>query len=140
MALAKKKLDRIHRVRTLQLGLVRAEEVRANARFAGEVTLRNRIAQLTHDIAPTASADQGLSMIAAAHFRDRLQQSAEAADGRMRAAEQIAALAAEKTRDAKRDQSAIEKLLARADADAAVRAIRALEATPPSRKVRHDPC
>ena len=140
MALAKKKLDRIHRVRTLQLGLVRAEEVRANARFAGEVTLRNRIAQLTHDIAPTASAGQGLSMIAAAHFRDRLQQSAEAAEGRMRVAEHVATLAAEKTREAKRDQSAIEKLVARAEADAALREIRALEAAPPPRKIRHDPC
>ena len=138
--LAKNKLDRIHKVRTLQLGLVRAEEARANERFAGEVNLRNRIAQLSHDIAPTASTGQGLSMIAAAHFRDRLQQSAEAADGRMRAAEHVAALAAEKTREAKRDQSAIEKLLARAEADAAIRAIRALEAAPPSRKIRHDPC
>jgi flagellar FliJ protein len=140
MALGKKKLDRIHKVRTLQLGLVRAEEVRANERFASEVNLRNRIAQLTHDIAPTPTAGQGLSMIAAAHFRDRLQQSAEAADGRMRAAEHVAALAAEKTREAKRDQSAIEKLLARAEADAALRGIRALEAAPPSRKIRHDPC
>ncbi|MEG3087493.1 hypothetical protein [Sphingomonas sp. PB4P5] len=140
MALAKAKLDRILKVRTLQLGLVRAEEARANERFAGEVNLRNRIAQLTQDIAPTASTGQGLSLIAAAHFRDRLQQSAEAADGRMRAAEHVAALAAEKTREAKRDQSAIEKLLARAQADAALRAIRTLEAAPPSRKIRHDPC
>ena len=140
MALAKNKLDRILKVRTLQLGLVRAEEARANERFAGEVSLRNRIAQLTNDIAPTPSIGQGLSMIAAAHLRERLQHSAEAADGRMRDAEQVAALAAEKTREAKRDQSAIEKLLARAEADAALRAIRALEAAPPSRKIRHDPC
>ena len=140
MPLAKNKLDRILKVRTLQLGLVRAEEARANERFTGEVNLRNRIAQLTQDIAPAPSLSQGVSMIAAAHFRDRLQQSAEAAEGRMRAAEHVATLAAEKTREAKRDQSAIEKLLARAEADAALREIRALEAAPPPRKIRHDPC
>jgi flagellar FliJ protein len=135
-----KKLDRILKVRTLQLGLVRAEEARATERFAGEVNLRNRIAALAADIAPAPSTGHGFSLVAAAHFRDRLQQSAEAADGRLRAAEHLAQQAAEKTREAKRDQSAIEKLLDRALAEDAVKAIRALEAAPPSRKIRHDPC
>jgi flagellar FliJ protein len=136
----KKKLDRILKVRTLQLGLVRAEEARANERFVGEVTLRNRIAQLAEGIAPAPEAGKGFSLSAAAHFRDRLQQSAEAADGRMRAAEHVATLAAEKTREAKRDQSAIEKLLDRRAAEDALKAIRALESAPPTRKVRHGPC
>lgn len=140
MGLKAKKLDRILKVRTLQLGLVRADEARANERFAGEVNLRNRIAQLAEGIAPAPEAGKGVSLSAAAHFRDRLQQSAEAADGRMRAAEHVANLAAEKTREAKRDQSAIEKLLGRAAAEDALKAIRALEAAPPTRKVRHDPC
>lgn len=140
MAREKKKLDRILKVRTLQLDLVRADEARANERFAGEVALRNRIAQLAEGIAPAQSVGKGFSLVAAAHFRDRLQQSAEAAEGRMRAAEHVVQQAAEKTREAKRDQSAIEKLLDRAAADAALKAIRALEAVPPSRKIRHDPC
>lgn len=134
----RKKLDRILKVRTLQLGLVRAEEARANERFAGEVSLRNRIAQLAQGIAPAPEVGKGVSLSAAAHFRDRLQQSAEAAEGRMRAAEHVAALAADKTREAKRDQSAIEKLLERATADEALKAMRALEAAPPTRRHRHD--
>ncbi|MES2055736.1 MAG: hypothetical protein V4564_07360 [Pseudomonadota bacterium] len=135
-----RKLDRILRVRTLQLGLVRAEEARANERVASEVTLRNRIAQLAEDIAPSASGGHAFSMIAAAHFRDRLQQSAEAAEQRLRVAERGVERAAMASREAKRDQSAIEKLLARADADAAIKAIRAMESAPSVRKIRHDPC
>ncbi|QNQ09316.1 hypothetical protein [Sphingomonas alpina] len=135
-----RKLDRILRVRTLQLGLVRAEEARANERVVSEVTLRNRIAQLAEDIAPSASGGHAFSMIAAAHFRDRLQQSAEAAEQRLRIAERGVERAAEASREAKRDQSAIEKLLARADAEAAVKAIRAMESAPSVRKIRHDPC
>lgn len=136
----KKKLERIHKVRTLQLGLVRAEEVRANDRAMSESTLRSRIAQLAAQIAPTTDSTQGFSLVAAARFRERLHQSAEAADARLRAAEAVANHAAEKTREAKRDQSAIEKLIARSDAEDLVKAIRALEAAPPSRKIRHDPC
>lgn len=136
----RKKLDRILKVRTLQLGLVRGEEARANERFAGEVSLRNRIAQLAATMAPAPQSAQGSSLGAAALFRDRLQRSAEAADDRMRAAEQVVQQAAENSRDAKRDQSAIEKLLDRARADEALKAIRALETAPPSRKIRHDPC
>jgi flagellar protein FliJ len=134
------KLDRLLRVRTLQLGLVRAEEVRAQERFNNEATLSSRIAQLAEGVAPQSAPTQGFSLVATAHFRDRLQQSAEAAAGRLRAAERVVERAAEATREARRDQNAIEKLIARADADAALKAIRALEATPPTRKIRHDPC
>ena len=134
------RFDRLLRVRTLQLGLVRAEEVRAQERFVSETALKGRIAQLAEAVAPSSATTKGFSFIAAAHFRDRLQQSAEAADGRIRAAERVVERAAEATREAKRDQSAIEKLIARADADEALKAIRALEAAPPTRKIRHDPC
>jgi hypothetical protein len=135
-----RKLDRILRVRTLQLGLVRAEEARANERVASETSLKNRIAQLAEGIAPAPSGGHAFSMIAAAHFRDRLQQSAEAADARLRVAEQGVERAANASREAKRDQSAIEKLLARADAEAAIKAIRAMESAPSVRRIRHDPC
>ncbi len=135
-----RKLDRILRVRTLQLGLVRAEEARANDRVASETSLKNRIAQLAEGIAPAPSGGHAFSMIAAAHFRDRLQQSAEAADARLRVAEQGVERAANASREAKRDQSAIEKLLARADAEAAIKAIRTMESAPSVRKIRHDPC
>ncbi|WCM26615.1 hypothetical protein NDN01_21860 [Sphingomonas sp. QA11] len=134
------KLDRLLRVRTLQLGLVRAEEVRAQERFNSETALKGRIAQLAEAVAPSSTATEGFSLIATAHFRDRLQQSAEAAEGRLRAAERVVERAVEATREARRDQNAIEKLIARADADAALKAIRALEAAPPTRKIRHDPC
>lgn len=134
------RLDRILRVRTLQLGLVQADEARARDKAASEAALSARIAHLAQAVAPASEPLAGLSLVAAAHFRERLQQSAYVAQARLIAAEAQAARAAEATREARRDQSAIEKLIARADADAAVRAIRALEVAPPSRKVRHDPC
>ncbi|OYY90484.1 MAG: hypothetical protein B7Y45_07670 [Sphingomonas sp. 28-66-16] len=133
-------LDRILRVRTLQLGLVRAEEARAIEQVASETALQNRIAQLSAEIAPTASAAEAFSFIAAAHFRDRLNQSAAAADARVAAATTRLDRASEATRDARRDQSAVEKLIAREDAAAAIRAVREMEKAPPLRKVRHDPC
>lgn len=134
------RLERLLRVRTLQLGMVRAEEARAVERFDGEVTLKSRIAQLADSVAPSSSATEGFSLVAAATFRDRLHRSAEAAEARLNAAQVVVDRAAAATREAKRDQSAIEKLIERSDADAALKAIRALEAAPPSRKIRHDPC
>ncbi|PTS81225.1 hypothetical protein DBR17_09975 [Sphingomonas sp. HMWF008] len=138
--MAKSKLDRILRVRTLQLGLVQAEESRAQERAASEAMLKSRIAQLVEGVSPAPAPVAAFSLVAAAHFRERLHQSAEAAEGRLRAAEAVAERAAEATREARRDQSAIEKLIARAQADAALKEIRALETAPPSRKIRHDPC
>lgn len=136
----RKKLDRILRVRTLQLGLVQADEARARDKAAGEVALRARIAQLADGVTPAPTPMAGFSLVAAAHFRERLHHSAEAADRRLQAAQAQAERAAEATREARRDQSAVEKLIARADADAALRAIRTLEVAPPVRKTRHDPC
>lgn len=140
MTLGAAKLARIHRVRTLQLNLKRGDEVRAAERVANESALSSRIAQLAANVAPQATGTAGVSLTAAAYYRDRLQQSALAAQDRVRSAELLADHAAEATRSARRDQSAIEKLIARADADAALKAIRALEDSPPSRKNRHDPC
>jgi flagellar protein FliJ len=137
----KRKLDRILRVRTLQLGQVRAQEVAARTKVAQEEALRERIAQLSANVAPVAQASEfATGLIAAAHYRERLQQSADAAERRVAVAAQGLDLAAAATREAKRDQSAIEKLIARETAEAAVKAIRALETLPPTGRNRHDIC
>jgi hypothetical protein len=132
-----KTLGRIHRVRTLQLTLARAEESRAHAAAATENALSARIAQLAEAV--TSTSGHAVALGAAAHYRQRLQQSAQVAANRVRGAEADIARAAEGTRAAKRDQGAVEKLLERADADALRRAMRRLEETPPGGK-RHDPC
>ena len=135
-----RKLARLHRVRTLQLNLTRADEARAHDKAASETLLASRITALADAVAPTAQLASAASLSATAHFRDRLHDSATAALARVAAAEQFVARAAEATRAAKRDQSAIEKLIVRAEADAVLKAIRALEAAPPARTIRHDPC
>lgn len=136
-----RKLARLHRVRTLQLDQVRADEVRAQARVTHEAQLRARIAGLAANIAPGLTGDSFAgTMIAAAHYRDRLQQSAQAAERRVEVAEQGLESARAATREARRDQSAIEKLIVREQADAALRILRALEALPPSNRNRHDLC
>ena len=140
MALDAAKLARIHRVRTLQLNLKRGDEARAAERVASESELSTRIAQLAANVAPQQASQAGFSLTAAAFYRDRLQQSALAAKDRVKSAELLAEHAAAATRSARRDQSAIEKLMERSDADAALRAIRALEDAPAVRKNRHDPC
>lgn len=137
----KKQLDRILRVRTLQLGLAQAEEARANAQHSSEQALRDRIAALADNVSPVPDARaDGLSLIAAAHFRQRLHQSAVAADNRVRQAEAGMVRASAATREARRDQTAIEKLLSRAEKDAVLAEMRKLEDAPPTRKIRHDPC
>ncbi len=136
----KKQLDRLLRVRTLQLNMTRAAEAQAHDKRASEADLAHRIAQLAQDVAPAPTEGSGFALVAAAHFRSRLQASAEMAQARLIDAERAAEAAAEATREARRDQSAIEKLMERADAEAALKAIRELEAAPPVRKIRHDPC
>jgi len=62
---------------------------------------------------------------------------------RVDTAELMVNRAAEATRSAKRDQSAIEKLLERARRAAVAKDMRALEETPPVSPLkakRHDPC
>lgn len=134
----KKKLTRIHRVRTLQLGLVRAEEMRAHDRMLSETQLAGRIADLAAAVTPGDGA--GFSLAASAHYRERLLQSAEAADARVRTARFQSVQATEAARAAHRDQMAVEKLMARADADLVLRETRDLQNAPPMRKIRHDPC
>lgn len=129
-------LGRIHRVRTLQLTLARAEEARAHAQVATETALSARIAQLAEAVAPASGS--AATLLAASHYRERLHNSAVAAANRVRGAEAEAARAAEGARAAKRDQSAVEKLIDRARAEALRCEMRALEDAP-SRK-RHDPC
>lgn len=139
-----KKLARIHRVRTLQLGLTRAEEVRAHEKFASESDLARRIQALADAVSPApATTATAATLGAQAHFRERLHQSSAAAQVRVQSAEMFVNRAAEATRSAKRDQSAIEKLLDRARRAATAREMRALEDTPPVSPLkakRHDPC
>lgn len=130
-------LARIHRVRTLQLTLALAEEARANAQVATEQALSERIAQLAEAVAPASGS--AAALLAASHYRDRLGKSAVASANRVRTAESDAARATEGSRAAKRDQSAVEKLIQRARADALRREMRALEDAPSTRK-RHDLC
>lgn len=134
-------LARLHRVRTLQLGLARADEARQHEALASETALTRRIAGLVEAIAPTPQTLHANALTAAAHYRDRLQQSADAAVARVRAAEHRAVTAAEASRAAKRDQTAVEKLIDRARAAAAMKEMRALEDTPGTpRGKRHGPC
>ena len=140
----RKQLDRIHRVRTAQLNLVRAAEAEAHERFASEAALKGRIAQLAAGVAPQPSAADGVSFAAAALYRERLQQSALAAERRVADAEARVEQAAAATRAARQDQHAVEKLIERDSAAEALKALRALEAAPStsnlSRTIRHDPC
>ena len=135
-----KRFDRLLRVRTLQLGQVRTQEVHARARVVHEETLRERISQLSASVAPAEQQETANSLIAAAHYRERLHQSAIAADRRVAVAEQGLAEAEQATREARRDQSAIEKLIGREEAEAALKALRALETLPPTGRNRHDLC
>lgn len=132
----KKKLQRLHRVRTLQLGMARAAETRAHDQVASETALSNRIAQLADAVSPGEGGGAALSFAAMAHYREKLHRNAEVIDNRVRAAQAEAARALEARQSAKRDQTAVEKLMARADAEAALRAIRALQEAPPTRPRR----
>lgn len=136
----KKKLARLHRVRTLQLGMAQAAEVRARDQAASEAALSSRIAQLAAAVAPSEGDGAGVSLAAMAHYREKLHRTAEAASNRVRVAEAEAARTVEARQSAKRDQTAVEKLIARAEIEAALREIRALQEAPPTRKIRHDPC
>jgi hypothetical protein len=127
-----KRLARLHRVRTLQLGLAQADEARAIAAMASETQLSQRIAQLADAVSPAPQTAGATTLAAAAHFRERLQRSAEAAVARVHAAEMQAERKAEATRGARRDQSAVEKLIGRARGDAIRAEIKALQDAPPA--------
>lgn len=140
MARTAKKLERLLRVRTLQLDQVRAAEMHARAKVDREESLKERIAALAANVAPAAAPTFATALIAAAHYRDRLHQSAHAAERRVAVAQQGLETARAATREAHRDQSAIEKLIAREEAKAALEALRALEALPAGSRKRHDIC
>ena len=137
-----KKLGRLLRVRTLQLDMVRASEVAAHQKVTNEEALRIRIAQLAQGVAPAPAPKPGsaTSLTAAAHYRERLHESAFAAERRIAEARRGLDSARAATREAKRDQTAIEKLIERAEANAARKAMRALEDMPAIPRKRHDPC
>lgn len=131
------RLARLHRVRTLQLGLARADEARALAQVTSEQQLAQRIAALAAAVAPEPSLLPGAAhLAAAAHFRDRLHRSADAAEERVRTAEMLADRRSEATRAAHRDQTAVEKLIDRQRAEATRAAMKALEEMPVSRPRR----
>ena len=139
MAASARTLARLHRVRTLQLNLTRAEEARAANAHASEASLHARIEVLAHGASGAGDAD-ALTLGASAYYRDRLWTSAAAAAERVRIAEARMAEAGAATRTARLDQSAVEKLIARSDAAATLKAIRAMEDYSPVRRNRHDPC
>lgn len=136
----RKQLRRVHRVRDIQLRLTQGAEADAQARFASEDALRTRIAQLAAGVAPQPVAADGVSFAAAALYRERLQLSAQAAEQRVANASERVEQAAAATRAARQDRHAVEKLIERDDAAAALKVLRALEAAPVSRVIRHDPC
>lgn len=143
MAEKAKRLDRLLRVRTMQLGMVRAEEGRAAARLADEQALRDRVTTLASAVAPTPSgmADTALSVMATAHYRDRLVTTAQTIAERVDLAERALDHARAATQAAKRDQTAMEKLIERAQQEAVRRAGRALERLgEQAPKKRHDIC
>lgn len=127
MARDAKTLARIHRVRTLQLTLAQGEETRARATVDSEAALSTRIAALAAAVAPAPSVSGGMGLRAAAHYRERLHQSADAAALRVERAEIAATRAAEATRAARRDEAAMEKLVDRARRAADHADLRALE-------------
>ena len=136
-----KQLKRVERVRAVQLLLARAAQADAQATAASESALASRVAALAAAIAPAPVTDAAFSLSAAAHYRERLHLSAAAAQDRVLAAEHRATAATAATQDAQRDLKAVEKLQIKADAAAALAAIRALEGAPlPQRPLRHDPC
>jgi flagellar protein FliJ len=133
-------LQRIGRVRTLQLTLAHADEVRARAQVDTETQLADRVAALAAAVAPAAATASGGSLIAAAHFRGRLHQTAETVAARVRQAEQAATAAAAATRAARQDQGAVDKLIERARALEAAAERRALEDLPALPTKRHGSC
>ncbi|MEJ8630858.1 hypothetical protein P0F65_15235 [Sphingomonas sp. I4] len=146
-------LNRLHRVRTLQLNLTRAEEARAQERVSTEQSLSQRIAQLVEAVSPVAAPPTAAAgLMARAHFRGRLLEIGRC---RHRAGRRRRTACRPGRRTDPRGQARPDrrrKLLERARA-AAIRAeMRALEDMPaagsrgglgrgPDRdRNRHDPC
>jgi len=140
MARDAKTLARIHRVRTLQLTLAQGEETRARAQVDSETALSGRIAALVAAVAPSPAMWGGAGLRAAAHYRERLHHSADAAQLRVERAEQAVTAAARATRAARQDEAAMGKLVERARADRRDADARALEEACAIAGKRHTPC
>lgn len=142
MADKAKRLSRVLRVRTMQLNLSQAEEARAAARVADEIALRDRVRTLAAAVSPVPTPSATAAGLgAAAHYRERLHATARVVEQRVVQADAGLERARSATMTAKRDQSAVEKLLERAHAARAMRELRAMENAPPVRRPnRHDPC
>lgn len=115
-----KRLGRMLRVRSIQLDLARADQAAAADRASSASALAQRIEALRQDVAPRAGAEQGLTLFAAAHYRDRLARSQVDAQRRVAVAEQHLETARTAASSARRDHGVVEKLIARElDAQAA---------------------
>jgi capsule polysaccharide export protein KpsE/RkpR len=125
-----KKLGRMLRVRSLQLDLARAEQAAAAERASSAAALAARIESLRQDVAPRQGTEQGLSLFAAAHYRDRLAKSQVDAQRRVTAAHQLLDQARDAANAAKRDHGAVEKLIERELGAQAAAARKALEDAP----------
>jgi len=130
MARDAKRLGRMLRVRSLQLDLARAEQVAAAERASSAAALAARIESLRQDVAPRQGVDQGLSLFAAAHYRDRLAKSQVEAQRRVQVTHQQLDQARDAASAAKRDHGVVEKLIERELEAQAAAARKALEDAP----------
>ena len=124
------RLGRMLRVRSLQLDLARVEQAAAAERASSAAALAARIDSLRQDVAPRAGADQGLTLFAAAHYRDRLARSQVDAQRRMQVAHEQLDQARDAATAAKRDHGVVEKLIERELGAQAAAARKALEDAP----------
>jgi hypothetical protein len=118
------------RVRSLQLDLARIEQAAAADRVSSAAALAARIDSLRQDVAPRAGRDQGLSLFAAAHYRDRLAKSQVEAQRRVQVAHEQLDQARDAANTAKRDHGVVEKLIERELEIQAAAARKALENAP----------
>ena len=130
MARDAKRLGRMLRVRSLQLDLARAEQAAAAERASSASALAARIESLRQDVAPRQGTDQGLSLFAAAHYRDRLAKSGLEAQRRVQITRQQLDQARDAASAAKRDHGVVEKLIERELEAQAAAARKALEDAP----------
>lgn len=136
MARDQKRLGRMLRVRSLQLDLARSEQALAADQASSAAALAARIEALRQDVSPRQGSEQGLSLFAAAHYRDRLAKSQVEAQRRSTFAHEQLDRARQAATSAKRDHGVVEKLIERElDAQAAA-ARKAMEDAPhPARAV-----
>ncbi len=137
---SEKRLDRLLRVRALQLDMKRAEEIAAAERVDTVTELARRIDRLAFEAQPRAGLSSGLSLAATAHYRDRLAGSQAEANRRARVAEEMLETARKATLSAGRDHGAIEKLRDRARGLKAQDEMRKASDAPTPRRPWHDPC